>query len=55
MAWTLAWVGSLAHDEFRLNELQVWYGAQCNGSWEHTYGIKIETLDNPGWMQRPAR
>ena len=21
----------------------------CNGDWEHSYGIKIETLDNPGW------
>ena len=22
----------------------------CNGDWEHTYGITIETTDNPGWM-----
>lgn len=22
----------------------------CNGDWEHSYGIAIETLDNPGWM-----
>jgi hypothetical protein len=29
--------------------LQEWYLAQCNGDWEHCYGIKIETLDNPGW------
>lgn len=26
-----------------------WYAAECNGDWEHTFGIKIETLDNPGW------
>ncbi|NLS91358.1 MAG: rhodanese-related sulfurtransferase [Planctomycetaceae bacterium] len=26
-----------------------WYASQCNGQWEHEYGIKIETLDNPGW------
>jgi hypothetical protein len=32
-----------------LQELQSWYRSQCNGDWEHTYGVKIETLDNPGW------
>jgi hypothetical protein len=26
-----------------------WYEQQCNGSWEHEYGISIKTLDNPGW------
>jgi len=35
-----------------LDDLQAWYHAQCNGDWEHTYGIKIETLDNPGWSVR---
>jgi hypothetical protein len=30
--------------------LQQWYAAQCNGDWEHTYGVKIDTLDNPGWI-----
>ena len=30
-------------------QLQQWYEAQCNGDWEHQYGISIETLDNPGW------
>lgn len=30
--------------------LQQWYSAQCNGDWEHSYGIKIDTLDNPGWI-----
>ena len=29
--------------------LQNWYTRQCDGKWEHEYGIKIETLDNPGW------
>jgi len=29
--------------------LMRWYGEQCNGDWEHSYGIRIETLDNPGW------
>ncbi|MDJ0731330.1 MAG: immunity 53 family protein [Crocosphaera sp.] len=30
--------------------LQNWYTSQCNGDWEHTYGIDIKTLDNPGWL-----
>ncbi|MGK7942611.1 MAG: immunity 53 family protein [Crocosphaera sp.] len=30
--------------------LQDWYTSQCNGEWEHTYGIDIKTLDNPGWL-----
>jgi hypothetical protein len=30
--------------------LQQWYAAQCNGGWEHGSGVKIETLDNPGWL-----
>ena len=29
--------------------LNQWYIDQCDGDWEHGYGIKIETLDNPGW------
>ena len=30
-------------------QLQQWYEAQCNGDWEHHYGISIESQDNPGW------
>jgi hypothetical protein len=29
--------------------LMEWYAAQCNGDWEHQYGVRIETLDNPRW------
>lgn len=29
--------------------LQNWYLENCNDDWEHTYGIKINNLDNPGW------
>jgi Immunity protein 53 len=29
--------------------LETWYAAQCDGDWEHSYGIRIDTLDNPGW------
>jgi hypothetical protein len=32
-----------------LQRLSVWYTEQCNGVWEHEYGINIDTLDNPGW------
>ncbi len=30
--------------------LQNWYAAQCDGEWEHGYGIQIDTIDNPGWL-----
>jgi Immunity protein 53 len=33
-----------------LKRLQDWYFSQCNGDWEHTYGVKVENIDNPGWM-----
>lgn len=29
--------------------LQDWYRSQCNGKWEHGFGIEISSLDNPGW------
>jgi hypothetical protein len=32
-----------------LQRLQQWYHSQCNGVWEHSWGVKIDTLDNPGW------
>lgn len=32
-----------------LKRLQNWYQMHCNGDWEHSYGVKIDTLDNPGW------
>ena len=32
-----------------LKALQEWYLSQCNEDWEHTYGVEIGTLDNPGW------
>ena|SRR5665213_440153 len=33
-----------------LEKLQQWYLSQCNSDWEHQYGMKIGTLDNPGWQ-----
>ena len=32
-----------------LERLQTWYLSQCDGDWEHSFGIHISTLDNPGW------
>lgn len=32
-----------------LTWLQGWYASQTNGEWEHEYGVRIDTLDNPGW------
>jgi hypothetical protein len=29
--------------------LQQWYGAHCDGDWEHEYGVRLTSLDNPGW------
>ncbi|MES2582083.1 MAG: immunity 53 family protein [Pseudomonadota bacterium] len=33
-----------------LTRLQQWYFANCDGDWEHTYGVHIENIDNPGWL-----
>jgi len=33
-----------------LKRLQRWYELNCNEDWEHTYGVKIENCDNPGWL-----
>ena len=30
--------------------LQEWFAAQCDGDWEHGAGVRIESLDNPGWL-----
>ena len=31
-----------------LQRLTDWYSRRCDGDWEHGYGFKIDTLDNPG-------
>ena len=33
-----------------IERLQEWYRQCCDGDWEHTYGVKIDTLDNPRWL-----
>lgn len=32
-----------------LTWLQRWFASHCDGDWEHSEGIQIGTLDNPGW------
>ena len=32
-----------------LSDLSAWFQQQCNGDWEHAYGISIQSTDNPGW------
>ncbi|MEU0673121.1 Imm53 family immunity protein [Streptomyces sp. NPDC006172] len=29
--------------------IQSWYASNCDGEWEHEFGIRIATTDNPGW------
>lgn len=33
-----------------LDWLQAWYRSTCDGDREHSYGLTLETLDNPGWL-----
>ena len=35
-----------------LEKLQNWLAEQADAEREHTYGVKIETSDNPGWILR---
>jgi hypothetical protein len=35
-----------------MQRLQAWYASRCDGAWEHQYGVRITTLDNPGWSVR---
>ena len=32
-----------------LNAIENWFSAQCDDDWEHSWGLRIETIDNPGW------
>jgi len=42
----------MAATEGLLAWLEAWYQSQANGEWEHAYGIRVTTLDNPGWNLR---
>ena len=39
-------------EQMKIAELEKWFAENCNGDWEHQGGLKIGTLDNPGWMVR---
>jgi len=32
-----------------LDRLARWYREQCNRDWEHQNGVRLVTIDNPGW------
>lgn len=32
-----------------ISRLCIWFERQCVGDWSEDRGIKIDTLDNPGW------
>jgi len=29
--------------------LEEWYRCKCDGAWEHSHGVRLDTIDNPGW------
>ena len=33
-----------------LEWLETWYQEQCNGEWEHSHGVHLDTLDESGWQ-----
>ncbi|MES2325459.1 MAG: immunity 53 family protein [Pseudomonadota bacterium] len=33
-----------------MSGIEAWYKGRCDGDWEHSYGVSITTLDNPGWL-----
>lgn len=36
-------------DASPLDWLMAWYRSRCDGDWEHQHGVRIGTIDNPGW------
>ena len=32
-----------------IKKIQEWYKSQIDGDWEHSFGLTIDTIDNPGW------
>jgi Immunity protein 53 len=41
------WVSNMSQPI--IEALECWFKAQCDGDWEHSYGLSIESIDNPGW------
>lgn len=48
-ALTRGWLQPLAMTKTILDRLCSWYQSQCDGQWEHEWGVEIGTVDNPGW------
>ena len=40
-------LGITIEDAVEINE--AWFASRCDGTWENSFGVKIETTDNPGW------
>lgn len=39
----------MSRTERPLEFVQRWYLEQCDGEWEHEFGVTIGNIDNPGW------
>jgi hypothetical protein len=37
-----------------LEWLENWYQQQCNGEWEHTQGVRLESVKNPDPLEQPG-
>lgn len=35
-------------------QFEDWYARHCDGCWEHGEGIRIDSLDDPGWKVKIA-
>ena len=42
-------MSAMQNDVDLLAKIQCWYAEMCNDDWEHTYGVFISNIDNPGW------
>lgn len=40
----------MSTDSKIIKRLGNWYASMCNDDWEHTYGVSIGNIDNPGWF-----
>jgi hypothetical protein len=39
----------MAMQRDNLEWLEEWYQSQCNGDWENSRGMRLESLKEPGW------
>ena len=43
-------LGMTGCDQTETDWLLRWYASQCDGDWEHCYGIKINSVEGPAWQ-----